>query len=242
MMGRGWQGQLFNILGLARIVHRPCMPEAPVWDFINVPLPLPSGRQTLPLCKWEFGVGSKFLTLPPNGSRSLLAVISEPGPTLYLPEADACLLPFPSSGRLLPKSGMVGWGKGERRGSEFCPFQHQMLFLEGMEEFPAPLPLSGFAFLREASEKQVGFVLCTIFRALLCLFPAVPLLFLISAHWGLWRNVGECGFLFVSGIPGGSTLNGHQHMAFKFVNISVIYFLPTFRAPTSSSHTQFVSH
>lgn len=41
------------------------------------------------LCKWEFGVGSKFLTLPPNGSRSLLAVISEPGPTLYLLEAHA---------------------------------------------------------------------------------------------------------------------------------------------------------
>lgn len=52
-------------------------------------------------------------------------------------------------------------------GNEFCPFQHQLLFtdavfLEGMEEFPAPLPVSGFAFPREATEKQVGF--CSLYH------------------------------------------------------------------------------
>lgn len=57
------------------------------------------------LCTWEFGVGSKSLALPPSGSRSLLDVILEPGPTLYL---ILWLLPFPSSGGLLPESGVVG--------------------------------------------------------------------------------------------------------------------------------------
>lgn len=61
VVGWGWPGQLFNFLGLARIVRRPCMPEAQVWGFLNVPLLLPQGRRTLPCVAGSLGLAQSFL-------------------------------------------------------------------------------------------------------------------------------------------------------------------------------------
>lgn len=100
-----------------------------------------------------------FPVLPPSASKSLLHVIPGPGPTLYLPGAGALASTFHSHSEFLPENRMVGRGRREDEGEmELCPFQHQIFFaynlsLEGMERFPAPLPVSGFALTREVSRK-----------------------------------------------------------------------------------------
>ena len=70
------------------------MHEAQVGGFLSVLFPLPGGRQTLPYLGGSLGLAASFLP-PSRGSRSLLDVISEPGPTVYLPGADALASALP---------------------------------------------------------------------------------------------------------------------------------------------------
>lgn len=182
------------------------------------------------LCSWESGVGTKFLALSLSSSRSLFDVISEPGPTLYLPEADALTSTLLPRSGLLPESRIVGWGKGERRGEWVLSFSasvafYRCCFFRRYGRVSCTSPSVRFCFSKRSYWEASRILFSIPFaRTLLGIFPAMPPLFLISTHWVPWRNVGECGLLFVSGIPRDSTLNGHLTWSLNLLTFQLFSF------------------
>lgn len=74
------------------------------------------------------------------------------------------------------------------------------------------------------------------------LLPTVPPLFLVRPNEASGEPLpSACGRLSMSGLPEGSALTGHLHLAFRFVNISVLFFLLTSRAPASSPRSASLS-
>lgn len=218
---------LLGIPGLAKILHGLCIPGAQVWCFLNVPFTLPCGRQTLPYIVGGLRLEASF--------QPFLYVVSGPytwaypvppssrcfGFYLFLVIVDFCLR--------LGWWGEAGLGKG----MELCPIQHQipMLYLSLRRDTKVSYisPSVRVCFCKRSFQEVSGvLVSAALAEALLGLLPALPLIFLESTHWGLWRNVREWMWTLICiwGAQGFYTQCSLPHLAFNYL-LTFQFFLRT---------------